>query len=61
MCYTNSTGFERDSLSNSTEQDAVTSSLMAIDKKVLNGPSCKCQSETVMSTSRVALSQLPTV
>jgi len=62
MCCTNSTRFESRYYckgivyQGSTEQDAVASSLMAVVKKILNGPSFKYQSETVMSTSRVALS-----
>jgi len=44
---------------------AVASSLMATVKKIFNGPSLKHQSETVMSTSRVAVSisiyYIPTV
>ena len=41
----------------STEQDTVASSLMAVVKKILNGHSFKHQSETVMPTSRAALSK----
>ena len=58
----NSTGFESRYYfkgivyQGSTEQDAVASSLMAAVKKIFNGPSFKHQSETVMPTSRVAVS-----
>ena len=44
------------SFENSTEQDAVAPSLMALVRMILDGPSIKHQSETVMSTSRAALS-----
>ena len=68
-CCTNSTGsesryyFKEIVYQGSTKQDAVASSLMAAVKKIFNGPSFKHQSETVMPTSRVAvsISQLPTV
>ena len=58
----NSTGFESRYYfkgivyQGSTEQDAVASSQMAAVKKIFNGPSFKYQSETVMPTSRVAVS-----
>ena len=62
-CCTNSTGSKSRYYFNGivyqglTEQDTVASSLMAIVKKILNGHSFKRQSETVIPTSRVALSK----
>jgi len=44
------------SFKNLTEQDAVPTSLMALVRMVLDGPSIKNQSELVTSTSRAALS-----
>ena len=49
--------FKRIVYQGSTEQDAVVSSLMAIIKKILNGSSFKHLYETVVPTSRVALSK----
>jgi len=44
-----------DSFKNSTEQDAVPTSLMALVRMIFDGPSIKNQSEFVTSTSRAAL------
>lgn len=44
------------SFKNSTEQDAVPTSLMALVRMIFDGPSIKSQSEHVTSTSRAALS-----
>jgi len=55
-CCTNSMGsesryyFKEIVYQGSTEQDTVASSLTTVVKKILNGPSFKHQSETVMST-----------
>jgi len=47
------------SFKNSTEQDAVPTSLMALVRMILDGPNIKNQSELVTSTSRAALSISP--
>ena len=62
-CCTNGMGSERRYYfkgivyQGTTEQDTVASSLIAVVKMNLNGHSFKRQSETVMPTSRVALSK----
>ena len=44
------------SIKGSTEQDALSFSLMTVVKKTLDGRSFKCQSETVVPLSKAALS-----